>query len=436
MPPSHLQLILRYEESDASPEEVERLSSQLRACPEARETIRDVSLQALAASELRASRFPLGLSGSGSGNGTPMTRHPDRPVFIAVAAAIAAIIAIASTIVVANRSEPPVAKLTEVQGDVRWTGDAGSILENPPISTPLSGGTLRITSDDAAATLAFDDGSRLTFTGPTEATIARRKGQNWIRLDDGSLSASIEPQPRNRPFRIETSVATLEVLGTRFDVESGPAATWLAVSEGAVRLTRRIDGQAVEVPAEHQVLASLSSGDFLRLQPRPTPVDAWQSRFDLGPAGTRGQWLPPSNGAPARLRATPKLLESAHRQPHTIHQVACRVSSRNQPPVQVLSGTRIRLEGRSQRPARLVCMLGTQHPDGGFAGNFFHDFAPLPDPDTGVWTVELKIPDFDRQRPSSATRELSGLIVKKVVIYTRSATAQPELEAIHILPGA
>ena len=80
--------------------------------------------------------------------------------------------------------------------------------------------------------------------------------QKKLHLKAGSLSSNVKPQPAGKPMLIYTRSAMLEVVGTQFEVEAETAATMLNVSEGSVRVTRFSDGNSVDVPARHRVIAA------------------------------------------------------------------------------------------------------------------------------------------------------------------------------------
>ena len=79
--------------------------------------------------------------------------------------------------------------------------------------------------------------------------------QKKLHLKAGNLSSNVKPQPAGKPMLIYTRSAMLEVVGTQFEVEAETAATMLNVSEGSVRVTRFSDGNSVDVPARHRVIA-------------------------------------------------------------------------------------------------------------------------------------------------------------------------------------
>ena len=56
-------------------------------------------------------------------------------------------------------------------------------------------------------------------------------------LTDGKVELEVDPLPAGHGFRVATSAALVEVVGTRFTVALEDGCTWVAVSEGVVRVT-------------------------------------------------------------------------------------------------------------------------------------------------------------------------------------------------------
>jgi ferric-dicitrate binding protein FerR (iron transport regulator) len=56
-------------------------------------------------------------------------------------------------------------------------------------------------------------------------------------LTDGKVELEVNPLPAGHGFRVATSAALVEVVGTRFTVALEDGCTWVAVSEGVVRVT-------------------------------------------------------------------------------------------------------------------------------------------------------------------------------------------------------
>ena len=100
---------------------------------------------------------------------------------------------------------------------------------------------------------------------PTEKAVGRGK---CLRLEKGSLSASVTPQPPGAPLVAETPVATATVVGTKFDISAQPNASRLDVTEGHVRFERREKGgQSVTVDAGNFAVADAQG--LMPMTPQP-----------------------------------------------------------------------------------------------------------------------------------------------------------------------
>jgi hypothetical protein len=56
-------------------------------------------------------------------------------------------------------------------------------------------------------------------------------------LTAGKVELAVDPLPAGHGFRVATAAALVEVVGTRFTVAIEDGCTWVAVSEGVVRVT-------------------------------------------------------------------------------------------------------------------------------------------------------------------------------------------------------
>jgi ferric-dicitrate binding protein FerR (iron transport regulator) len=415
--------LVRYVDGDCPTEEVRELSARLEQDADACDLLAEILMQGAAVREFaQAHPQPVAL----------INRAPQRwqawlwPLAAAAAVMIAAVIWMQSA-----RDATRVMRAAEVSGSVRWTGHGGSIVDSLAKDAALSGGTVETVSDDAAVTLAFRDGSLITLMAHSAATISD-DGQKQVHLREGNLSADVRPQRSGRPMLIHTATAVLEVLGTRFDVESGAATTRLNVDEGTVRMTRLVDGSTVDVPAEHQVVASLSRAEKLGAVQRPTPTLNWRSDLSQGAKGTEGEWLPAEGLLPARLKALPKLVTPAKREPVTIHGVSVGVPWEYLQTLQLKPDSRLRLRGRMTTLAPVEIMLNTKLLRGGFAGNYF----VRPTPESLVWQMDLPIAEFRKWRSDAGEALPEGLQLRRVVIYTIGTDAGLEIEQVEVLHPA
>jgi len=194
---------------------------------------------------------------------------------------------------------------------------------------------------------------------------------------------------------IYTPTARLEVLGTQLNVEAGPSSTMLSVNKGRVRVTRLADGSVAEVPADHQVVASVDRRAELTVTRRPKPVNAWQS--DLPTDGLHGKWLPEPGESNGSLRAAP-LLWGCPEKPITLYLVALSVSRSRSIPVVLTPGGKLRIRGRIESTGDVYFGLTTIHVRGGFAGKFLVQRHFEVDQEKGEsLDIELRLEDFRPQ---------------------------------------
>ncbi len=89
--------------------------------------------------------------------------------------------------------------------------------------------------------IRFADGSIVSCTVGSQAVLDFSSGK-MLTLTHGSISASVEPQDRQFPFRIVTPHALFTVIGTSFQITSSDTQTDLIVHHGSVRVNE--DGKA------------------------------------------------------------------------------------------------------------------------------------------------------------------------------------------------
>ncbi len=151
--------------------------------------------------------------------------------------------------------------------------------------------------------MAYPDGTRLTLIGSTSVTCGDHRSKSVV-VHQGTLAASVKPQPAERPLVLTTPSAHLQVLGTRFQVEALDHRTDLSVTEGRVRLVRIRDQQSVEVPDGKY--ATVTEQNTLLVKDIPGLPATWEETFETGlPTGwTQGEWV--SQGLPPRSRGAVK----------------------------------------------------------------------------------------------------------------------------------
>ena len=397
------ELLLRYLDGNLLPEDKAKVDNLLRCDPEARAFLREVAEQAVTVADAERveerRRSELGARRDWAGNrrealsrmGEPRTRFARWPWAVATAACVALI---ASVVLLRPKAELEIVRITELNGAVRWTGSGGQVVPDLYVGSSLPGGTLESLSAESWIGLEFRDGSTVTASGQSVLTISEYR-QKELHLHVGSLSASIMPQSNGKPMLIYTPTARLEVLGTQLNVEAGPSSTMLSVNKGRVRVTRLADGSVAEVPADHQVVASVDHRAELKVTRRPRPVTAWQS--DLPTDGSYGKWLPKPGDSNGSLRTAP-LLWGCPEKPITLYVVALSVSRSRSIPVVLTPGGKLRIRGRIESTGDVYFGFTTRHIRGGFAGKFLvqRHFEVVQETGESL-DIELRLEDFRPQ---------------------------------------
>jgi ferric-dicitrate binding protein FerR (iron transport regulator) len=317
--------------------------------------------------------------------------------------------------------EPPIAKITGMSGSLLWTGDGGRVDRNMAVGSNLFGGTIEGMAPDAWFELEFNDGSKVVISGNSMLTISDL-GQKKLRLKEGGFSANVERQPEGRPMLVHTRSAVLEVLGTRFSVDTELASTTLTVSEGRVRATRLSDGSSIDVPAQHRLVASV--GRELLPEHVPESVMLWQSHLEKGQRANHGEWIAAGEMTPAYLKSVPWTIPpEIDSQQRTLYTLGIPISSGDHAPVVLQPETKIRVQGKVDKSHMIWFGLSLRHTNGEFAGRF-QITRPAGDfKDGEPFEVILSLSDYQLD-PSLATwakhlpESPYGLIVKDIWCHT------------------
>lgn len=413
------ELLVRYAAGECDAQETASLSLRIETEPAVAAALAEVLLQAVLVRD-------------------DAQAHPEQPVveenkprwrMSVVVGAMAAAVALLLSLIwlLQNDGERNILTVTQVDGSVRWTGAGGEVRDTLVNGSILPGGSFETVSEDATLVVEFADGTLLTMLGRTTATISD-EGQKTVHLRSGSVSADVRPQHPQRPLLIHTPTALLEVLGTRFEVDSDEANTRLAVNEGRVRLTRLMDGRMAEVPAQHEAVASLSGAE-MSVMPRRRPEVLWRADIAAGPAGTQGRWLPAEGEKAARIAAEPVFVPKSSRGPVTIHRVGLTLPWQDRANIHVQPDSRVRLRGHATKSATLEVMLACMKTTGGYAGNWFQQRGIS----AGEWQMELPVSAFRHWHAQAKNAPQEPLELRQMAIYTIGTDAGLEVESVEVL---
>ena len=342
-------------------------------------------------------------------------------------------------------TSPRIARIAGLGGSLMWTGDGGRIIKDLAVDTELSGGTIEGMVPDSWFELEFNDGSTVTISGNSMLTFSDY-GQKELHLRKGTFSANVVPQPAGLPMLVHTRSARLEVLGTQFEVEAGLSSTLLNVSEGKVRVKRLSDGNTVDVPSRHRVVAS-ADHDMLPAR-LPDASHQWKSQLNLGPTGSYGRWQSATDERETVLKAIPYTSKEGI----TVNAAGFRVSTGDAAPVVLQPDSYMKVRGKITDAHEIYFGVTAFQTTGEFVGRY-QTGLPADQFEVGQeFTVLLPVSDFlldptsiperrsRTERWSNADSERFpkqpfGLAVRAVWLHSLFAPAGLEVTEIELIPG-
>lgn len=439
--PNLHELLLRHLDGRLDGEEKQRVEALLRDDPAARAFLREVAEQAVMFAELersaRGRQAELHSGNVAPGGGRSKILQLDFRGWVRAAAAAAVIMLLAA---LAIRALPPAEKgflrITKVHGSSQYLGANGkveSVLEGGTVVGV--GDTLETRTCDAWIELSLKDGLTMTVAGHSILRILdTEKRARRFKLSQGNLWVSPKAGQSSQSVSIQTPTITLEAAGAQFDLQTSSAETMLRVNEGTAFVRQLLDGSVVEVPAGHQVAASLSRKGLLTAVPQPQPINYWACDLWQVPEVKLGKWLPPSNSERARLGAEPLLWPVPGRDPVMLYAVALAAWKSTEHPVLLQSDSRLRIRGRTEKAQPVRFGFSAQKMQGVFAGKFemdvkAEDLAPAGE----TWEVELPLSSFRPLNPKLSPSP-DGLELTDLYALTVREDAGLEINHIELVP--
>ncbi len=178
--------------------------------------------------------------------------------------------------------EIPEMKLGDIQGDeVFVVSDAGETAAKPG-QTLLPGQSVRVGKDSYAVVMAdtnrLELGNettvKLLVTGPP-AVSDQRSLIAKVFLEEGTLGVDAG----NKPMFVTTPHAEARVAESRANFTSAPRGTRIEQERGQLQLTRKSDGQSINMPTDSFAVATSNSTE--KFAPQPMPQTTTQSRLVL-----------------------------------------------------------------------------------------------------------------------------------------------------------
>ena len=105
------------------------------------------------------------------------------------------------------------------------------------------------------------DASHVTLGGESTIKVLELADERHVELTGGEAYFEVTPDP-NRPFIVDTATARIRVLGTKFNVHTGPAGVTVTVVDGHVAVKSRAAKADAEVLA---ATAHLTRGDEIEV---------------------------------------------------------------------------------------------------------------------------------------------------------------------------
>ena len=230
---------------------------------------------------------------------------------VAMAASFA-VLAVAAWFVLPLRPELQAA-IGMTSGEVTILRGTGSLPAEANLR--LQQGDIVQTGPNSRATVVFDgEATRTELQSDAQAKFTLSRYGKRIELSQGSIEATVAPQPSNRPMMLSTLHAEAKVLGTRLLLASEVSSTRLEVNEGKVQFTRRNDGQSLLVRTGFTATASPNTEFSLR----PFLPSPWASK-DIGAVGLKGQAR--FDGVAFRLRGAGQDTCCTKDQFHFVYQI-------------------------------------------------------------------------------------------------------------------
>ena len=314
-----LVLVVQYFDGDLDAAETAELNAILRDDPACRRLFAEYATRACLIretldSERRRVEVPRSEEPSQQTEPARTRRRRKRALF---AAGAAGLLAVAAAFVVVFWPKPPVpngvpvvAAVEPSAGDVRVVAADGQVRVVAERTELRAGDTVRTEAVRGAAAVIYPDGTRLALAGDTAITCSGGE-RKTVAVHQGTVGASVSPQPEGRSMVLTTPAARIEVRGTEFSCQVSPDRTDVSVTKGRVRVTRTSDGKAVDVPERKRVRAEARVD--LAVEDVPERPDTWELDFEQGlpPGMTRARFVTEglprgSKGGAGAIRSTRK----------------------------------------------------------------------------------------------------------------------------------
>jgi len=318
------ELLLRYLDGSLDPSDQAKVAELLRGDTDARAFLRAVAEQAVVVADVERIRQ----------HRPQPARAVFRPWKWAVAAAAAFVLMAA--FVIATTPRRHAAKVSAILGPCQYIAADGKVRDEVKVGTVLRvGDTIRTLSSSAWVKLELNGGSLMTIAGRTQLRLLNVDGRRGFQLAYGNLWATVAQSVGGKAVSIQTPTATVEAKAAQFDVEAHSTTSIVRVNSGTANVVRLADGQAADIVADHQAVASISRKQPFAAARQPEPVNAWNCSMLAGRGAVFGKILPPTAEGRSRLGAGPLLTSKKT----TIYAANFSVQCSGSPPVLIEGGS-------------------------------------------------------------------------------------------------
>lgn len=155
--------------------------------------------------------------------------------------------------------------------------------------------------------IALPDGTLISLNRDSQLQVHYYPRRREVVLDHGEAFFQVAPGA-DRPFTVEAGASQVKVVGTAFNVRTGPPSLVVKVLEGKVQLMpdrHRADGAVLLLGAGSGMAVDTSTGQRHVLAAEPDTVGDWrtgQLRFSGTPLSEVAQELSRYLGAPVTLQ--------------------------------------------------------------------------------------------------------------------------------------
>jgi hypothetical protein len=416
------ELLLRHLNGQLGPDEEAKVADLLRGNAGARAFLRAVAEQAVVVADVER-----------------INQHKPQPVKVVTpvfrpwkwAVAAAAAFVLLAAFVISTTPPRHTAKVSAILGPCQYIAADGKVRDEVKVGTVLRvGDTIRTRSSSAWVKLDLNGGSLMTIAGRTQLRLLNVDGRRGFQLAYGNLWATVAQSVGGKAVSIQTPTATVEAKVAQFDVEAHSMTSIVRVNSGTANVVRLADGQAADIVADHQAVASISRKQPFAAARQPEPVNAWNCSMLAGRGAVFGKILPPTAEGRSRLGAGPLLTSKKT----TIYAANFSVQCSGSPPVLIEGGSRVRIRGTTWTDSPVYFGITTQRIKGGFFGKYIAKIGAGALGQAGEpWQIEVPLSKFKPKTEHLPDLPI-GMELTDIWVFSPEESAELEIHRVEFLP--